>query len=204
MSTKRKAACIATPRPCKENAARKSALQHLTGKLFKGSTELLFTHLVSDQKLSKDQIQRMRDLLAENTPRQPRRRSKCSPGCSTSSWCRCCCRWRLSRRTRRASEAGHTRWIWITAIVASLVLPTLISSVAIELPDIVGDSLAEQVRGAAPGNFTNSRRPCGFPAAPKPASWRSPPTPHQATLARVRRDVAGADRKWRAAVPAQA
>ena len=55
----------------KENAARKSALQHLTGKLFKGSTELLFTHLVSDQKLSKDQIQRMRDLLAEaNTPKK--------------------------------------------------------------------------------------------------------------------------------------
>jgi predicted transcriptional regulator len=48
----------------KEDAARKSALKHLTGKLFKGSTELLFTHLVADKKLSKDQIQRMRDLLA--------------------------------------------------------------------------------------------------------------------------------------------
>src|SRR5215510_6784289 len=47
-----------------ETAARKSALQHLTGKLFKGSAELLFTHLVSDQKLSKDQIARMRALLA--------------------------------------------------------------------------------------------------------------------------------------------
>jgi predicted transcriptional regulator len=47
----------------KQEAARKSALQHLTGKLFKGSTELLFTHLVDDKKLSKDQIQRMRDLL---------------------------------------------------------------------------------------------------------------------------------------------
>jgi predicted transcriptional regulator len=51
----------------KENAARKSALQHLTGKLFKGSAELLFTHLVSDQKLSADQIKRMREVLAENT-----------------------------------------------------------------------------------------------------------------------------------------
>ena len=49
----------------KEEAARKSALQHLTGKLFKGSTELLFTHLVADRKLSKEQIQRMRDLLAQ-------------------------------------------------------------------------------------------------------------------------------------------
>ena len=53
----------------KENAARKSALQHLTGKLFKGSSELLFTHLVSDQKLTADQIKRMRDLLAESTPK---------------------------------------------------------------------------------------------------------------------------------------
>lgn len=48
----------------KEEAARKSALQHLTGKLFKGSAELLFTHLVSDKKLSADQIRRMRELLA--------------------------------------------------------------------------------------------------------------------------------------------
>jgi predicted transcriptional regulator len=47
-----------------ETAARKSALQHLTGKLFKGSTELLLTHLVSDRKLSKEQIERMRALLA--------------------------------------------------------------------------------------------------------------------------------------------
>ncbi len=50
----------------KEDAARMSALQHLTGKLFKGSAELLFTHLVADKKLSKDQIQRMRDVLAES------------------------------------------------------------------------------------------------------------------------------------------
>ena len=54
----------------KETAARKSALQHLTGKLFKGSAELLFTHLVSDQKLSADQIKRMRDLLAESAPKK--------------------------------------------------------------------------------------------------------------------------------------
>ncbi|HKE93620.1 MAG TPA: BlaI/MecI/CopY family transcriptional regulator [Povalibacter sp.] len=49
----------------KQQAARKSALRHLTGKLFKGSAELLFTHLVSDQKLSADQIRRMRELLNE-------------------------------------------------------------------------------------------------------------------------------------------
>jgi predicted transcriptional regulator len=54
----------------KEDAARKSALQHLTGKLFKGSAELLFTHLVSDKKLSAEQIQRMRDVLAESTDKK--------------------------------------------------------------------------------------------------------------------------------------
>lgn len=51
----------------KQQAARKNALQHLTDKLFKGSTELLFTHLVSDQKLSPDQIAKLRALLAERS-----------------------------------------------------------------------------------------------------------------------------------------
>jgi predicted transcriptional regulator len=60
----------------KEDAARKSALQHLTGKLFKGSAELLFTHLVSDRKLSKDQIQRMRDVLAEAPSRKGESKEK--------------------------------------------------------------------------------------------------------------------------------
>jgi predicted transcriptional regulator len=49
-----------------QQQARKSALRHLTSKLFKGSAELLMTHLVSDQKLSADQVRRMRDLLAEH------------------------------------------------------------------------------------------------------------------------------------------
>ena len=48
-----------------ETAARKSALDQLAGKLFKGSAELLFTHLVSDRQLSPEQLQRMRDLLGE-------------------------------------------------------------------------------------------------------------------------------------------
>jgi predicted transcriptional regulator len=48
-----------------QQAARKSALSHLTDKLFKGSSELLFAHLVSDQKLSSDQIRRLRKLLAD-------------------------------------------------------------------------------------------------------------------------------------------
>lgn len=54
----------------KQQAARKSALQHLTDKLFKGSAELLFSHLVSDQKLSAKQIKRMRELLAEQSDKE--------------------------------------------------------------------------------------------------------------------------------------
>jgi BlaI family penicillinase repressor len=49
-----------------QQQARKSALRHLTSKLFKGSAELLMTHLVSDQKLSAEQVRRMRALLAEH------------------------------------------------------------------------------------------------------------------------------------------
>jgi predicted transcriptional regulator len=47
----------------KQKAAQKSALRHLTRKLFKGSAELLFVHLVSDQKLTEKQILNMRKLL---------------------------------------------------------------------------------------------------------------------------------------------
>lgn len=54
----------------KQQTARKSALQHLTDKLFKGSAELLFSHLVSDQKLSPEQIKRMRALLAERSDKE--------------------------------------------------------------------------------------------------------------------------------------
>jgi BlaI family transcriptional regulator, penicillinase repressor len=46
-------------------AARKSALQHLKGKLFDGSAELVLTQLVSDHKLSKRELTRLRKLLEE-------------------------------------------------------------------------------------------------------------------------------------------
>jgi predicted transcriptional regulator len=49
-----------------QQQARKSALRHLTSKLFKGSPELLMRHLVTDQTLSADQIRHMRDLLAQH------------------------------------------------------------------------------------------------------------------------------------------
>ena len=46
-----------------ESAARQSALKHLVAKMFRGSSELLLTQLVSDQKLSAEQVRRMRRLL---------------------------------------------------------------------------------------------------------------------------------------------
>jgi len=53
-----------------QQAAQRSALQHLTGKLFKGSTEMLFAHLVTDRKLTTEQIKRMRALLREKPDKE--------------------------------------------------------------------------------------------------------------------------------------
>lgn len=47
-----------------ESAARQNALKHLVTKMFRGSSELLLTQLVSDQKLTTEQIRRMRKLLS--------------------------------------------------------------------------------------------------------------------------------------------
>jgi len=58
-----------TPR-VKQQAARKSAIRHLAGKLFEGSSDLLLTQLVSDRKLSEDQVRRIREILDEKPPRE--------------------------------------------------------------------------------------------------------------------------------------
>ncbi len=47
------------------NVARRSALRDLSHKFFKGSPELLLTHLVSSEKLSDAQIARIQQLLDE-------------------------------------------------------------------------------------------------------------------------------------------
>jgi BlaI family penicillinase repressor len=44
-------------------AAGESALRRLTRKLFRGSPELLLTHLVSDRSLSEEELRSMRTLL---------------------------------------------------------------------------------------------------------------------------------------------
>jgi bla regulator protein BlaR1 len=42
-------------------------------------------------------------------------------------------------------KRGRTRWIWMTAIVASLAIPTLIASVSVELPNVVTPAVAQKV-----------------------------------------------------------
>ena len=54
----------------KQQAARKSAIRHLAGKLFEGSADLLLTQLVSDRKLSEDQVRRIREILDEKPSRE--------------------------------------------------------------------------------------------------------------------------------------
>src|SRR3954468_2759503 len=50
----------------------------------------------------------------------------------------------VAERAARLKRA-RTRWIWITAIVASLALPTLVSSVSIALPNVMAAPVAQKV-----------------------------------------------------------
>jgi len=49
-----------------QQAARKSAVKHLMGKLFQGSADLLITQLVAEHKLDEDQVARIQTILEEN------------------------------------------------------------------------------------------------------------------------------------------
>ena len=42
-------------------------------------------------------------------------------------------------------QRGRSRWIWITAIIASLALPTVIASVTVQLPNFLNAAVAEKV-----------------------------------------------------------
>ena len=50
----------------------------------------------------------------------------------------------VAERAARLKRA-RTRWIWVTAIIASLALPTLVSSVSIELPNVLDAPVAQKV-----------------------------------------------------------
>jgi bla regulator protein BlaR1 len=50
----------------------------------------------------------------------------------------------LAERAARLNRGG-TRWIWLSSIVASLLLPTVISSVSIGVPDVFSPAMAQKV-----------------------------------------------------------
>ena len=54
-----------------KQAARDGALGRISRTLFKDSPELLLTHIVSDRRLSRAQLQRIRDLLDERLEEEP-------------------------------------------------------------------------------------------------------------------------------------
>jgi bla regulator protein blaR1 len=78
----------------------------------------------------------------------------------------------LAERAARLKRAG-TRWIWITAIVASLVLPTIISSVALELPDVLGESVASKYVSLRQATSQRLSPAVWIAGSAEPASWRS-------------------------------
>ena len=55
-------------------AAGKSALKRLVRKVFRGSPEMLLTQLVSDRGLTRDEMERMRELLDERLGRSEEER----------------------------------------------------------------------------------------------------------------------------------
>jgi beta-lactamase regulating signal transducer with metallopeptidase domain len=49
-----------------------------------------------------------------------------------------------AERAARLKKAS-TRWYWLAAILASMLIPTVIASVSVQLPDIVGAATAEKI-----------------------------------------------------------
>jgi bla regulator protein blaR1 len=78
----------------------------------------------------------------------------------------------LAERAARLKRAG-TRWIWIAAIVASLVLPTLISSVAFELPNVVGENVASKIVVLRQATSQRLSPAMWITGSAEPESWRS-------------------------------
>jgi beta-lactamase regulating signal transducer with metallopeptidase domain len=78
----------------------------------------------------------------------------------------------LAERAARLKRAG-TRWIWITAIMASLALPTVISSVALELPDLLGENVAGKYVALRQATSQHLSPAVWIAGSAEPATWRS-------------------------------
>lgn len=78
----------------------------------------------------------------------------------------------VAERAARLDRAG-TRWIWMTAIVASLLVPTVIASVSVQLPSIMSPLVAQKIvvlRDATTQALSPVMWISG--SAAEPASWR--------------------------------
>src|SRR4051812_27668682 len=78
----------------------------------------------------------------------------------------------LAERAARLKRAG-TRWIWITAIIASLALPSVISSVALELPDLLGERVASKYVTLRQVTSQHLSPAVWIAGSAEPANWRS-------------------------------
>jgi beta-lactamase regulating signal transducer with metallopeptidase domain len=54
-----------------------------------------------------------------------------------------CAAWAAERGARLGR--GTTRWYWLAAILASLLVPTVIASVSVQMPDVVGIAAGEKI-----------------------------------------------------------
>ena len=77
----------------------------------------------------------------------------------------------LAERAARLKQAG-TRWIWVTAIVASLFLPTLMSSVTFEFPGVLGDNVSSRIVALRQTTTLTLSPAVWFTGEPEPQSWR--------------------------------
>src|SRR5690349_19243999 len=78
----------------------------------------------------------------------------------------------LAERAARLKRTG-TRCIWITAIVASLVLPTIITSVTFELPDVLGENAASTYVSLRQATSEHLSPAMWITGSAEPATWRS-------------------------------
>jgi beta-lactamase regulating signal transducer with metallopeptidase domain len=77
----------------------------------------------------------------------------------------------LAERAARLKQTG-TRWIWVTAIIASLALPTLVSSVTFEFPRVLDEQVAPKIVALRQATTLTLSPAVWFTGEPEPESWR--------------------------------
>src|SRR5690349_2423297 len=78
----------------------------------------------------------------------------------------------VAERAARLRRGG-TRWIWITAICASLLVPTVIASVSVQLPNVLSPQVAQKIVVLREAT-TQALSPVTWisGSAAEPAGWR--------------------------------